>query len=296
MKKSETSKDFVEDIDRFLMGKKTLKGILYNVNQDERSFMFSVRKFEAMDEKENSDNVKRLKIDEKNNLNKITYENVEDFKKSIEKIESIDKQKQIIENEINRLTDIKREEMCNFYIDFIIKNDENIYEALRKYYKTNNELFFTNTIEKMKNLENCNSIFLILKLYFKTYKNESSFKYLLEYNLKNKIEDCEIFKNKSMLKYAVNSFYKIVPKEARVRIEQIIFKDFEMWNNYIKNEINNIEYCRTLFRRVVNLDWTLDETKDWFKKWLEFEKNNNGNQEEVKNKAKEYVLNYKKDR
>ncbi|KAM0673059.1 hypothetical protein GVAV_003405 [Gurleya vavrai] len=116
MKKSETSKDFVEDIDRFLMGKKTLKGILYNVNQDERSFMFSVRKFEAMDEKENSDNVKRLKIDEKNNLNKITYENVEDFKKSIEKIESIDKQKQIIENEINRLTDIKREEMCNFIL------------------------------------------------------------------------------------------------------------------------------------------------------------------------------------
>ncbi|KAM0688216.1 rRNA biogenesis protein rrp5 [Conglomerata obtusa] len=422
MKKSETSKNYIEDISRYLMGKTKLKGVLYNVNKEERSFMFSVRKYEMLDldlddgvelscpfseeilnkkviDKENKindfmqekikrkifsgsdntnhiladENMKRVKINdllvenqnqldinnkgdqislpsiynkELNNdtVNKLPFEgqfsytynnqitnskddnndiknNTDNYIKNdtdndlhntnnlvieneniIERIkdvvknkqknkESYDDIKEYIESIIQNSHINIREDIIIFLIEVTIKSQEDIYSIIKKYNKITTENIFTRTINNIN--ENDDKI-KILKLYYKKYPNANSYKNLLEFYLVNKVEEAAIYKDKTMLCIAIDLFYKIVANEARVRTEKILFKDIKLWRTYIDHEIKNIEYCRGLFRRVVKLEWTFEETKEWFKKWLEFEKKNQGNSDEVKNKAIEYVENYKK--
>lgn len=73
----------------------------------------------------------------------------------------------------------------------------------------------------------------------------------------------------------------------RVRIENLTIKNRESWMEYIKCERG--EYKRYLFRRVVEYDWNKKDMKMWFQLWMEFEKKENGDLEEVRSRAKEYI-------
>ncbi|KAM0677761.1 rRNA biogenesis protein rrp5 [Binucleata daphniae] len=354
MKKCETSKDYVSDIERYLIGKKTVKGMIYNVNEKEKKFMFSVRKYEtrANDfdgdtemsvpfKKHKKQHNENEETDDKNNdkcdsieINKIENNKthsknevtetkcndecdikeinktdvykfvnsdynifyVNNIKNEYENITDSNEKKAYIENKMqNSKENDKYEFYCILLAKLMILEKENVYEIVKKYYKTNSEAFFAEVIETLENynIENNKEYQNIYKLYYKTYKNEPAYQKLVKYNLNNKIEDDNIYKNEHK-HLAIPILYELAPNEARVRTEKILHKDYNAWKTYIETEIqyksvNTIEYIRNLFRRAVENGFSVSETKDMFKKWLEFEKKNDGDCEEVTNKAKEYV-------
>lgn len=168
---------------------------------------------------------------------------------------------------------------------------ENKYDKLKKICKTEESYNILTNCRLEKDLKQ-----KILKNYYNTFKNEASFKKYLKFLLQNDIEDKSIYDDKENIKYVVDLIYQFKKNEARVRIEKILFttNNIHMFYDYIKNEQDNVEYCRGLYRRVVQLNWNINECKEWYKKWLEFEKKNNGDEEEVKQNARDYVTNLKK--
>ncbi|EJW03858.1 hypothetical protein EDEG_01857 [Edhazardia aedis USNM 41457] len=64
------------------------------------------------------------------------------------------------------------------------------------------------------------------------------------------------------------------------------------WLEYLYNEEENVDYCRGIYTRISNEEWNSEDAKFFFKKWLDFEKKNNGDVEYVKNRAKKYVETY----
>ncbi len=71
-------------------------------------------------------------------------------------------------------------------------------------------------------------------------------------------------------------------------------KRSDIWNIYLdleENETNNIQNIRNLYERVASLSLSSKNMKNFFKRFLSFEKDN-GNEERVnyvKEKAKQYV-------
>lgn len=319
MKKSETSKNYVVDIQMHLCGKSTIKGVLYNVDKENRSFMFSSRKYEEMIEKDlvdlepKSDSKtsehnslideneiicdehilnpnKKIKI-ETTKIN-MRFEDIynQNLFKKWEKNDFIQKNitdfREYLESNI--LTDIS---ILKIYIEVLLYLDLDVYSCLKKIIKTESQFSFI--VNKTLNILPIETLQNILRLYQTKFNTVESFQAYLSFLIKNKLNDSEIYTNMKYQKEAVVLFYKLTPKEARSRVELIVDKNNNVWEAYIEHEKSDIDYCRNLFRRVTSIKWKIDEAKEWFKKWLEFEKDNEGDCDEVKEKAKLFVKNIK---
>lgn len=86
----------------------------------------------------------------------------------------------------------------------------------------------------------------------------------------------------SSIQYAYKSM-----QNQRVVVEGFIDQSYINWMVYLKNE--NGEYKRGLFRRMVSMKFKLNEIKNIFKLWLEFEENCHGNVGDVQRLGREYV-------
>jgi predicted RNA-binding protein with RPS1 domain len=196
----------------------------------------------------------------------------------------------IIKKSIHLLQNEERDKLAVSYFNLLlyVKN-ENIYDEVKRLSKICGLEFMRGVIENID--ERMDLKGPILELYFMTHKCEKSFKKYLKYLLENEREEGFklIERTREYLKGSIDLIYFYSRKDARARIEGLIHKCKESWMRYIKNEENDIEYCRGLFKRVVEVGWKVADVKEFYKMWLEFEKRNNGDVEEVKRRAKEYV-------
>lgn len=128
----------------------------------------------------------------------------------------------------------------------------------------------------------------IMKLHFETSKTKTSFKMYLEALFRDDEGEAVrvIEKNKEFLSSSIDMIYKY-SNNPRVLIEKLLVDRKDAWLSYIRNESGS--YLRGLFRRVVDKKWRVPDMKEFYRMWLEFEKENGGNVEEVKLRAKEYV-------
>ncbi|KAK6090952.1 hypothetical protein P3W45_000197 [Vairimorpha bombi] len=93
-------------------------------------------------------------------------------------------------------------------------------------------------------------------------------------------------KNYPYMDIAVDMIYKY-ENNPRIEVEKIIGNSKCGWMAYLENEKD--EYKRLLFRRVVNLKWKVSDMKEWYRMWMNFEKEEGGNVDEVRSRAKEFV-------
>ncbi|WUR02076.1 ribosome biogenesis factor RRP5 [Vairimorpha necatrix] len=117
--------------------------------------------------------------------------------------------------------------------------------------------------------------------YKKKLSRELYTKYIdMCYKLGKKITDY------NYMDVAVDYIYKY-EDTPRIKTEKIIGNIKPGWIKYIENETQ--DYKRILFRRVVNMDWKVGDMKEWYRMWMQYEKENNGNVDEVRTRAKEFV-------
>ncbi|KAI5151721.1 hypothetical protein ENBRE01_2336 [Enteropsectra breve] len=118
------------------------------------------------------------------------------------------------------------------------------------------------------------------------YKNNKSKK--LFFKLLEKSEDKEKFIKDSPLYMdaGIEFVYKNM-KNPRVTVEKVIDGKLSSWKAYLNCEKG--DYKRAIFRRMADMSFKKDEMKEVFRLWLEFEESANGNVDEVKERAREYV-------
>lgn len=315
MKKGETSKGFVIDIQMHLCGRSTIKGVMYNIDRDNRSFMFSIRKYEdimGIEEENNNgplpdeeistcgdentvENIwpgtnKRVKTGGNDSSFIPKFEDIynakgfKDWSSNEFIIQNIQEFRSFLESNIETDTSLVK-----IYIQVLLHLDIDVYTMVKKHFK--NESLFSILFKKCLSSLSIEATQNILKLHFSRFKTPDSFKRYFSFLLSNKSEDPSLLKNIEYPKEAVEAIYRVVPNEARARVEQFIGSDKIVWECYLEQEKADTQYCRNLFRRVTAMKWKAGDAKTWFKKWLEFEKDKEeeGYCEEVKEKARLFV-------
>lgn len=128
----------------------------------------------------------------------------------------------------------------------------------------------------------------ISRLYYSTSPNRKSFRRYLEILFSSDQKEAYrlISDNPKYLNISIPFLYKS-GDNPRSRVEALISKNRDAWLEYLDQESG--EYKRHLFRRVVEYDWNTKDMKRFFRLWLEFETEECGNVDEVRDRAKEYV-------
>lgn len=128
----------------------------------------------------------------------------------------------------------------------------------------------------------------ILRFYFEKTETKKSFRMYLDVLFKTDKEEAMrlVERRKEFLSVSIGMIYKYCDN-PRMWVEKLLVDKKDIWVSYIRNEKGT--YLRSLFRRVVDKKWKVGDMKEFYKMWLEYEKENNGNVEEVKLRAKEYV-------
>ncbi|WEL38813.1 hypothetical protein PFJ87_06g00790 [Encephalitozoon hellem] len=128
----------------------------------------------------------------------------------------------------------------------------------------------------------------VLKFYFEKTNTKKSFRMYLDVLFKADKEEAMrlVEKHKEFLSISIGMIYKYCDS-PRAWVEKLLVDKKDVWISYIRNEKG--AYLRSLYRRVVDKKWKVSDMKEFYKMWLEYEKENNGNVEEVKLRAKEYV-------
>ncbi|KAG5860051.1 hypothetical protein KMI_03g05000 [Encephalitozoon hellem] len=128
----------------------------------------------------------------------------------------------------------------------------------------------------------------VLKFYFEKTDTKKSFRMYLDVLFKADKEEAMrlVEKHKEFLSVSIGMIYKYCDS-PRAWVEKLLVDKKDVWISYIRNEKG--AYLRSLYRRVVDKKWKVSDMKEFYKMWLEYEKENNGNVEEVKLRAKEYV-------
>nr|AGE95667.1 hypothetical protein ECU06_0590 [Encephalitozoon cuniculi] len=128
----------------------------------------------------------------------------------------------------------------------------------------------------------------VLRLYFEKTGTRKSFRMYLDalFRVDEKEAMSFVEKHKEFLSVSIDMMYKYCDN-PRAWVERLLADRKDVWMAYIRNERG--AYLRGLYRRVVEKKWRIGDMKEFYKMWLEYEKENNGNIEEVKLRAKEYV-------
>lgn len=297
MKKSESSTDYVPNIEEYFVGKSDVKGIVYNIVPENKTFMFSIRKYEEKFGVK-KDEIKGTKSDDDKMVKKIRVSDddlqiklkniIENSNDNIFKNELVKANREAFKQILIQNLEVDKYNLL--FLDYCIQYESNIYDAIKNNLETEEAFrLLTNNLEKIKLSTEVS--FLIYSLYYRKYPNIDSYVKILSFSIKNNKEIESLIDNERLETF-VDVIYKTAKKDARTRIEKVISNYKKIWHPYIKAESNNIEYCRGLYRRVVDEEWKYEEVKGWYKRWLEFEKLNKGNEDEVKEKAKKFVSSY----
>lgn len=134
----------------------------------------------------------------------------------------------------------------------------------------------------------------VLKLYFERTGTKRSFRMYLDSLFKACEKDAmrAAEAHKEFLAVSIDLMYKHC-ESPRPWVEKMLVDKKDVWMSYIRNESG--AYLRGLYRRVVERRWKVADMKEFYKMWLEYEKENDGNVEEVKLRAREYVESIKGD-
>ncbi|KAG0439208.1 hypothetical protein DMUE_2593 [Dictyocoela muelleri] len=255
------------------------------------------------------------KLKDKSNINKEAYNNDElDLSVPF----NFEVLKRCYKNEIKEIKKIKKKEYVQGNIDIcndnkVVNDKEEIKEVndkeKNKEVNDKEENKKVNDKEENKkvndnNYENNN---------YKNFNNEFNEITLTDLNIdeylkslfkKDKYDAFEWVKNNRKYIYkSIPIIYEYFDENPRVWVEKLLFNNSK--NNSFKSnpgmreleifiemekKIGNKEHIRELFKRGVNMNWSVLETKEWFKKWIEWDCDKEG----VKNMAIEYVKNLKK--
>ncbi|KAH9411272.1 hypothetical protein HK407_06g11020 [Ordospora pajunii] len=202
-------------------------------------------------------------------------------------IDEHDAPRQIFDEHVARMEGDEKDKLCIAYVNYLVfANDEGWMKTVSRLSKICSPKFLEvvalNTDEED-----------VLKLYFEEDATRRSFGMYLEKLLKEN-ENRGIALVESHLEFlpaSIGLIYKYCGN-PRMIVERLITDRKDVWIAYIKNESG--VYLRSLYRRVVEKKWKVKDMKDFYKMWLEYEKENSGNVEEVKLRAQEYVDKVKK--
>ncbi|EOB13191.1 hypothetical protein NBO_127g0001 [Nosema bombycis CQ1] len=179
----------------------------------------------------------------------------------------------------------EKDDLSIAFVNFLIfTGDKTLFSTVKKLAQNCSIRFLEVITSNSNNLE-------ISKLYYKMFPNKNSYHKYLNQLFENDLKEAYnlVESNPKYLNLAIPLLYKYTDN-PRNKIEKLIHKQRESWFEYLNNEKG--EYKRHLFRRVIEFDWNKKDMKKFFKKWLEFENEENGDVEEVKARAKEYVEKY----
>ncbi|KAF9764465.1 hypothetical protein NGRA_0546 [Nosema granulosis] len=194
----------------------------------------------------------------------------------------IEEAKRVFWEYSSSLTGREKDDLSIAFVNFLIYSSEkDLLKTVKKLSKTCSEKFLRVVSSNTDDLS-------IVKLYYSTSPNRLSFRRYLEvlFTANPKEAYSLVEANPKYLDISIPFLYSY-KDSPRIRIESLISKNKEAWLEYLKNESG--DYKRHLFRRVVDLNWNQKEMKEFYKLWLDFEIQENGNIEEVRNRAKEYV-------
>ncbi|TBU15381.1 hypothetical protein CWI41_060590 [Ordospora colligata] len=203
-------------------------------------------------------------------------------------IEEHDAPRQIFEKHVARMEGDEKDKLCIAYVNYLVfVNDDEWIKTVRRLSKICNPKFLE-VVSLNTDDED------VLKLYFDTDASRKSFGMYLEKLFKENENNAIAFVESHLefLSTSIDLVYKYC-NNPRMIVERLITDKKDAWIAYIKNESG--VYLRSLYRRVIDKKWKVNDMKEFYKMWLEYEKENDGNVEEVKLRAKEYVNKVKKD-
>lgn len=176
----------------------------------------------------------------------------------------------------------EKDDLSIAFVNYLIyTGDPDVFKTVKKLSQTCSVRFLEVVSSNTDDLR-------ISKLFFTTSPNRISFKRYLEilFSCDTKEAYRLITDNPKYLNLSIPFLYKF-GDNPRNKIEALISKNREAWFEYLSHESG--EYKRHLFRRVVEYDWNTKDMKKFYKLWLDFETEESGNVDEVRNRAKEFV-------
>lgn len=197
-------------------------------------------------------------------------------------MDEMDAPKSIFKEYLPKVCGEEKDKLCVSFINYLIfMRDAECFKTIKKLAKTCSPKFLEIVASNSEDIQ-------VLRFYFEKTKTKKSFRMYLDALFKeNEVEANRLMeKNKEFLSVSIDLIYKHC-SNPRTITERLLIDKKDVWLSYIKNETGS--YLRGLYRRVVDRKWKVADMKAFYRMWLEFEKENNGNIEEVKTRAKEYV-------
>lgn len=185
---------------------------------------------------------------------------------------------------INTLNSTDKDNLCLVYCNFLqytIQDKHLLLKEIKKVFKLCSDKLIVKLGLVSDNID-------IIEYCYRKSTNKDLYKKYLEMCYKLDIEVTDY----SYLDVAINFIYKYEDM-PRIKTEKIVGNNKAGWISYINNEDD--DYKRILFRRVVDMKWKINDTKEFYRMWMQFEKEHNGNVEEVRTRAKAFVENIKKE-
>ncbi|AFN83147.1 hypothetical protein EROM_060530 [Encephalitozoon romaleae SJ-2008] len=176
----------------------------------------------------------------------------------------------------------EKDKLCISFVNYLMfAKDMECLKTIRRLEKICSQRFLDVVASNTNDVQ-------ILKFYFEKTETKKSFRMYLDALFKTDKEEAMrlVERRKEFLSVSIGMIYKYCDN-PRMWVEKLLVDKKDVWVSYIRNEKGI--YLRSLFRRVVDKKWKVSDMKEFYKMWLEYEKENNGNVEEVKLRAKEYV-------
>jgi hypothetical protein len=190
--------------------------------------------------------------------------------------------KKIFNEHLPRLEGKEKDDLCISYVNYLLyMKDKEVSSCVRRLAEICSPSFLEAVASSTEDLG-------ILKMYHEKHRDKRSFRMYAERMI---LTDREagykmLSEEKDFLGLLVDLLYKHYD-EPRKRVEKALVDKKEMWIAYLRNESGS--YLRGLYRRAVDRRWRVAEMKEFYRMWLEFERESGGNVEEVKLRAREYV-------
>lgn len=197
--------------------------------------------------------------------------------------------KRIFQEFLPRTEGDEKDKLCISFVNYLLfARDSECLKTIRRLSKTCSPRFLETVAENAEDVQ-------VARLYFETSGTKKAFGMYLALLFRESAEDAErlIEKNRDFLATSVDLMYKHC-ENPRIRVEKLLVDRKDVWLAYIRNESG--AYLRGLYRRAVDRKWKVADMKEFYRMWLDFEKESCGNVEEVKLRAREYVEGVKKNK
>ncbi|ADM11659.1 uncharacterized protein Eint_060510 [Encephalitozoon intestinalis ATCC 50506] len=176
----------------------------------------------------------------------------------------------------------EKDKLCISFVNYLMfVKDPDCLKVIKKLSKICSERFLDAVASNTDDIQ-------VLRLYFERTETRKSFGMYLDGLFKADREEAMrlVEKHRELLGVSIGIIYKHC-ENPRAWVEKLLVDKKDVWMSYIRNEKGT--YLRSLYRRVVDKKWKVSDMKEFYKMWMDYEKENNGNIEEVKLRAREYV-------